>query len=686
MKGLLARLACLILMAGLLPVAANHIQTDSGKAIVFDHKTGNDWWVEVVLSGAAAPTVVTVNVMEDSNNVWRPLEKKSWGAWGASYRFGSDADVRFRATWSDGTQAVSCWFDHPGGTERCDGAAPPAGWRAAKAFQSGPPGNSWAGYLLAAGDLDGNGRDEIFVPTEDGLMVHDRNTDGTWTTQLVFPQPRENDGRAQVTVGDVDGDLKLEVYSSGWNGNGRDLLYSTQWHGTGYATNLILQQSLLVQDLEVGDIKETGDAALYVTAADGFSQKATYVIDRPLGGFYSAFTISNDATGELGIGDPERDGGRELWTEGNHDDTAGFRVVDHVGGVYMTGAKGPDSPDQFMDVLVLDGDGDGKEEIYVLRVTSDGAARVDRHSYNPTSAAWSTAAIPIPTHHGAGAIAFGDADLDGTSEFYVGDFDGRVVQVKWTGSAWAVQHVATIGSGIGISGLLFADGDGDGRDGMYAYGSVQTGFCCPPIEVWNIAFAGPAPPPPPGVFDATFTGVRGNEWWVQANVAVAGGTLARVDMHINSGEWLPLTKQSWGGWAASYHISQSNLVQFRATSTTGAVDLSDCYRWIPAPNTDAPKCGNEPPPPFDAQFSDVKGNNWWVETTVKANQPITKVEARVDCGATWQTLTLQSWGSYAKSFNVPSGTKVDFRATSTSGGADFSGAYIWPNATPTTGC
>jgi hypothetical protein len=683
MKALAAGLACLALLATAVPVAANHSQSETGKSIVFDHKTGNRYWVEVVLGGSSAGTVTKVDVMGDSTGAWMPLAKRSWGAWAGSHDFGADASVRFRATWADGTQVVSCWFSHPAGTESCHGAAPPAGWRATKAFQSGTPGNSWAGHLLAAGDLDGNGREEILVPAEEGLYVHERNADGTWTGSLVFPQPRENDGRAMVTVGDVDGDGRPEAYSSGWNGNGRDLLYAHEWNGLGHVTNLIAEQPYLVQDLEVGDISDVGDPELFVTAANGFSGKATYAVDRPVGGFYSIFLASNQATGEADIGDPERDGGNELWTEGNHDDMAGFRVVDDS---YTTTARGPDSPDQFMDLLVLDGDGDGRQEIHVLYRMSDGSARIQRYSFN--QGVWSTVVIPVPTHRGAGALAFGDADLDGSSELYVGDFDGRVLQVKWSGSAWGVRHVATIGSGSSISGLLFADGDGDGKRGLYAYGYANTGFCCPPFEVWNVAFTGSDPPPPPGVFDATFTGVRGNEWWVQASVTASGGTLSHVDVRINSGEWRPLAKQSWGGWAASYHIQDGSLVQFRATSTTGAVDLSDCYRWIPPPNTDAPKCGQEPPPPppFDATFSNVKGNEWWVQANVAGNQPIAKVEARVDCGSTWQTLTLQSWGGWAKSFHVPSGAKVDFRATSSTGATDLSGGYVWPQATPTSGC
>lgn len=85
---------------------------------------------------------------------------------------------------------------------------------------------------------------------------------------------------------------------------------------------------------------------------------------------------------------------------------------------------------------------------------------------------------------------------------------------------------------------------------------------------------------------------------------------------------------------------------------------------------------------FSASFTDVKVQEWWVEVTVKGNEGISKVEARVDSGA-YVTLTKQSWGDYAKSFHVPAGSKVTFRATSTSGATVTSdgGTSSAPSAT-----
>jgi hypothetical protein len=191
--------------------------------------------------------------------------------------------------------------------------------------------------------------------------------------------------------------------------------------------------------------------------------------------------------------------------------------------------------------------------------------------------------------------------------------------------------------------------------------------------------------PPTTGFDASFSSVRGNEWWIQANV-VANGPVSTVDVRQGTGAWQPLTKQSWGGWAASYRIVDGTIVQLRATSSDGQSDLSSCRKWIPPSGQDAQVVSCPGSPTFDATFTGVKGNEWWVQANVAANQPIANVVVRVDCAPSWFPLTLQSWGGWAASLHVPPGSKVDFMARSTAGGADVSGGYVWPQATATSGC
>lgn len=188
-------------------------------------------------------------------------------------------------------------------------------------------------------------------------------------------------------------------------------------------------------------------------------------------------------------------------------------------------------------------------------------------------------------------------------------------------------------------------------------------------------------PPPPGNFSASFTNVKGNEWWIQASVAATGGTLARVDARLDGGDWKPLADKGWG-WAASHHAPSGTVVQLRAISTTGAESLSGCYRWTAATPV---ACGDSPPPgAFNATFSPKPGNEWWVEVGVKANEPLAGVDARVAGGA-WHALTLRSWGAWAGSFHVPDGAHVEFRARSMDGDVALSGRYVWPSASPVTG-
>lgn len=664
-------------IAAIPPTLANHTQTDSGKEISFDHKTGNAFWVEVVLGGSGASTVVRVEAQDEMNRIWRTLEKKSWGAWGGSFAIAQGEDVRFRAFWSDGTQAVSCWFRHPEGAERCFNPPPPAGWRAMKAFSS----KSYSGALgIAVADVDKNGRDEVFVPAEEGLFVHQRDASGVWVGREIIPLPGDAQ-RSQVAAGDLDGDGQIEVFSSGWGGQGRDLIYSHQWNGQGWVSDLQAQLPYEVRSLVVGDIEDDGDVSLYIGSTNGFSQQATYRMDRPPGGFYGLITLSTDAPALLAIGDANRDGDRELYAGGYGGETQELAVVDWDGFSYGTEALPITSGDQITAIHSVDGDRDGLEELYVLRIADTDASRIDRHSFR--SGGWTSSAIalgPARTYD----MLLADADNDGANELYTSDEDGRIQKVHWAGTAWSVATVAQAGNGDALFSMAMGDGEGDGRRELFAAGAEFTGVCCPPVNVHRISFVSTPTPP----FDASFTRVSGSEWWVQGKVAVTGGTLARVDVRLDGGEWKPLTLRSWGAWAASYHIPDGTIVQLRATSSAGETDLSSCRQWIPPQGEDAKvvPC-TEPGGDFMATFSNVGGNEWWQEVVVKSNQEVTGVYFSVDCGIDSHPMTFRAdWGKWVSSTRVASGSKVVFTAYSGAHPAVSSQGYIWPEATPTSGC
>jgi hypothetical protein len=200
-----------------------------------------------------------------------------------------------------------------------------------------------------------------------------------------------------------------------------------------------------------------------------------------------------------------------------------------------------------------------------------------------------------------------------------------------------------------------------------------------------------------GTFNAPFTGFRGNEWWVQAKVGTDGPAIAKVDVRIApDGAWKPLTKQTWGtsppSWAASYHFPQGSILQMRATATDGRTDLSSCRQWIPSSGQDAAivACPGTEPPAFDATWSNVKGNQYWVEAVVKANAPVQMVLLMIDCDTQHDPGDMvyrADWGKWViGNQDIPSGSVITMMAYSSSGAMDTSATYLWPQATVTKAC
>lgn len=80
----------------------------------FDHKGGNEWWVEARSSTPYGPPSLVE--ARDEGGAWVPLTFKSWGNWAGSLHIEPGHKVQFRATDpSGGTPLESCWFTHPAG-------------------------------------------------------------------------------------------------------------------------------------------------------------------------------------------------------------------------------------------------------------------------------------------------------------------------------------------------------------------------------------------------------------------------------------------------------------------------------------------------------------------------------------------------------------------------------------------
>lgn len=172
-------------------------------------------------------------------------------------------------------------------------------------------------------------------------------------------------------------------------------------------------------------------------------------------------------------------------------------------------------------------------------------------------------------------------------------------------------------------------------------------------------------------FDAQFFNVRGNNWWVETDVS-ANKSIVDVRAVINGTNYA-MERTDWGSWAVSVFVPDGSIVQFSARSLGDFVDVSEEYLWPDAVVID----DDEPSDTFDATFSNVRGNNWWVEADVSANETLAAVNARVD-GGDWMPLSKTDWGSWAASFFVPTGATVEFQAVSIDADTDLSASYTWP--------
>lgn len=191
---------------------------------------------------------------------------------------------------------------------------------------------------------------------------------------------------------------------------------------------------------------------------------------------------------------------------------------------------------------------------------------------------------------------------------------------------------------------------------------------------------GTPPPPPSATFNATFTIKSPNQWWQEVFVKPeTPRTITKVDVRIDGTFWRSMTLRTWGAWTSSYQTPAGTRVEFLATDSNAAVSLSAPFTWLDGTLTKGSVTpGDSPPPaPFTATYQVPPNvNEWWVEVKVTASDPVTSVEARVNNGA-WTALTLQSWGNWAKSFFVQTGSSVQFRATSSTGAQNLSQTFTW---------
>lgn len=164
-------------------------------------------------------------------------------------------------------------------------------------------------------------------------------------------------------------------------------------------------------------------------------------------------------------------------------------------------------------------------------------------------------------------------------------------------------------------------------------------------------------------FTATFADLKGNNYWVETDVA-ANKPVSAVCAMVNGGTCKALTLRDYG-WAASFYVPTGAVVSFRATASSGESATSGGYIWPSA--TPVPT----------VTFTPYDGNTRWVQTKVDASAPVKSVCATVN-GGSCQPLTYRSWGAWAAGISAKTGSKVVFYATFADNYVVKSPTYTWP--------
>ena len=165
--------------------AADHPQGDN--QLVFDHKNGNEWWVEVKVTGDV--DMVSSVWARSEKGTYQPLTLRSWGNWAGSFHVPPGERVQFFASRAGGMdnawEETSCFFTHPAGAEQCD----PGSTDGFRASFRGASGNAWWFQVF----IDSNQPvKQAFLVVDDVDFGHwvplKRQAWGGWAVSTALPQ------------------------------------------------------------------------------------------------------------------------------------------------------------------------------------------------------------------------------------------------------------------------------------------------------------------------------------------------------------------------------------------------------------------------------------------------------------------------------------------------------------------
>ena len=322
---------------------------------------------------------------------------------------------------------------------------------------------------LAAGDIDGDGLDELFVATGPSSAHIYRIQGGvvrdvTSGSKLALPR-----GASYATFTDVDNDGWLDLFVIG--GDGRGLLYRND--GKGALTELATATIPDVKGArraQFADLDHDGDLDLFLVGSAGRT-----LYRNNLDG---TFTEATAAFGLAGAGDARDAAFADFDDDGRLDvvvaGASGVTLLRNGGAQRFTDATGASGLTGSNATVVAAGDYDNDGAIDLV-VAGDGDAALWRNRGNGTFTRDTRSAAALGALRGASisSVAFVDHDNDGWLDLVVGSGAGAngLVLLRNDGTGRLLDRStilpATLRSG-GAASLVVTDFDDDGDEDITA--------------------------------------------------------------------------------------------------------------------------------------------------------------------------------------------------------------------------
>jgi hypothetical protein len=343
-----------------------------------------------------------------------------------------------------------------------------------------PPHDPWT---KIAGDLDGDGRDDLVVAGQKGPLVWYRSPE--WDRHEIAGGGWSTVGGA---TGDVDGDGDLDVVMGGtlWyeNPGGLDAAPDGAWtvHHIGDDPT---------HDVVLGDLDGDGRVDVVTRNQSEFDTRAgdrvRVWLQEPDGGWRDVVLECSHGEG-VALGDLDGDGDTDIVTGG-----VWFETVRGPGGVEWTRRPLADwHPNA--TVAVADFNGDGRADVALA--PSELAGQQHRLSWfeapeNPRKDAWREHVLREEQEAVVHSLAAADVDGDGRpdllfAEMHQGRDPDEVGVLLNRGPGW-VTHVLATGGSHGVQ-PLDVDGDGD----VDVFGANWSG-AHQPVELWQNLGSDPRP-------------------------------------------------------------------------------------------------------------------------------------------------------------------------------------------------